>query len=78
MLRKVLTMAAVLLSAGWAFTGSATGKSLLQDAGWVINGQSGIHSTSSAQSACPGQRGATCAYAVDEQGNPTGDKFRYL
>ncbi len=77
MLKKVLTMAAVLLSAGWAFTGSATGKSLLQDASWVINGQTGLHSTSSAVNACPGRILDTCAYQVDAQGNPTGDKFYY-
>jgi hypothetical protein len=74
MLRKIFTAALAIVAVAGAFAGSSNAKSLLQDAGWVINGQEGLHSTLSASAACTlGEQ--TCAYEVDTQGNPTGDRF---
>ncbi len=68
-----------MMTAGWSFAGSATGRDLLQNAGWILtdNPGAGIQPTSVARTACPGDFVRTCAYAVDAQGTPTGETFMY-
>lgn len=78
MIRKVFTMAVVMIAAGGAFVGSTSAQTLLlaQTQGWHDSLTGDTISTSAAISDCPNQTDTECAYHVGSNGEPD-NQFRY-